>query len=247
MDRLIYTAMSGANHTLSQQATVAQNLANVSTTGYRAENNAFRAVPVFGDGLPTRAFVVDSTINADFTPGVMQTTDRDLDVAIRDSGWIAVQLDNGEEAYTRNGSLQVGPNGILTTQNGHKVKGETGPITVPPDTRITIGADGTVSSVPITPLPNTVAMVGRIKLVDPPQDKLVKGADGLFRLKEGGVAQADAKVRLASGTLEGSNVNLVHEMVSMIDLARQFDMQMKMLENAQRNAQQAGEILVVRA
>lgn len=247
MDRLIYTAMSGANHTLNQQATVAQNLANVSTTGYRAENNAFRAVPVFGDGLPTRAFVVDSTINADFTPGVMQTTDRDLDVAIRDSGWIAVQLDNGEEAYTRNGSLQVGPNGILTTQNGHKVKGETGPITVPPDTRITIGADGTVSSVPITPLPNTVAMVGRIKLVDPPQDKLVKGADGLFRLKEGGVAQADAKVRLASGTLEGSNVNLVHEMVSMIDLARQFDMQMKMLENAQRNAQQAGEILVVRA
>ena len=247
MDRLIYTAMSGANHTLSQQATVAQNLANVSTTGYRAENNAFRAVPVFGDGLPTRAFVVDSTINADFTPGVMQTTDRDLDVAIRDSGWIAVQLDNGEEAYTRNGSLQVGPNGILTTQNGHKVKGETGPITVPPDTRITIGTDGTVSSVPITPLPNTVAMVGRIKLVDPPQDKLVKGADGLFRLKEGGVAQADAKVRLASGTLEGSNVNLVHEMVSMIDLARQFDMQMKMLENAQRNAQQAGEILVVRA
>ena len=247
MDRLIYTAMSGANHTLNQQATVAHNLANVSTTGYRAENNAFRAVPVFGDGLPTRAFVVDSTINADFTPGVMQTTDRDLDVAIRDSGWIAVQLDNGEEAYTRNGSLQVGPNGILTTQNGHKVKGETGPITVPPDTRITIGADGTISSVLITRLPNTVAMVGLIKLVDPPQDKLVKGADGLFRLKEGGVAQADAKVRLASGTLEGSNVNLVHEMVSMIDLARQFDMQMKMLENAQRNAQQASEIMVVRA
>ncbi len=247
MDRLIYTAMSGANHTLNQQATVAQNLANVSTTGYRAEDNAFRAVPVFGDGLPTRAFVVDSTINADFTPGAMQTTGRDLDVAIRGSGWITVQLDNGQEAYTRNGSLQIGPNGILTTQNGHKVKGETGPITVPPDTRITIGADGTISSVPITPLPNTVAMIGRIKLVDPPQENLVKGTDGLFRLKDGGVAQADAKVRLADGTLEGSNVNLVHEMVSMIDLARQFDMQMKMLDNAQRNAQQASEIMVVRA
>ena len=231
MDRLIYTSMTGANHTLSQQATVSHNLANASTTGFRAENNAFRAVPVFGDGLPTRAFVVDSTINADFTPGELQTTGRDLDVAIRGSGWIAVQLDNGEEAYTRNGSLQ----------------GDTGIITIPPETRITIGTDGTISSVPINPQPNTVALVGRIKLVDPPVDKLKKGEDGLFRLKDGGVAQADAKVKLVDGTLEGSNVNVVHEMVSMIALARQFDMQMKMLESAERNAQQASEIMVLRA
>ena len=247
MDRLIYTSMTGANHTLSQQATVSHNLANASTTGFRAENNAFRAVPVFGDGLPTRAFVVDSTINADFTPGELQTTGRDLDVAVRGSGWIAVQLDNGEEAYTRNGSLQVSPNGILLTQNGLKVKGDTGIITIPPETRITIGTDGTISSVPINPQPNTVALVGRIKLVDPPVDKLKKGEDGLFRLKDGGVAQADAKVKLVDGTLEGSNVNVVHEMVSMIALARQFDMQMKMLESAERNAQQASEIMVLRA
>ena len=204
-------------------------------------------MPVFGDGLPTRAFVVDSTINADFTPGELQTTGRDLDVAIRGSGWIAVQLDNGEEAYTRNGSLQVSPNGILLTQNGLKVKGDTGIITIPPETRITIGTDGTISSVPINPQPNTVALVGRIKLVDPPVDKLKKGEDGLFRLKDGGVAQADAKVKLVDGTLEGSNVNVVHEMVSMIALARQFDMQMKMLESAERNAQQASEIMVLRA
>lgn len=246
MDRLIYTAMTGANHTINQQATVAHNLANAATTGYRAENNAFRAVPIFGDGLPTRAFVVDSTIGADFTPGALQTTGRDLDIAIRGSGWIAVQLDNGEEAYTRNGSLQVSPNGILLTQNGLKVKGDRGIITVPPETRITIGADGTVSSVPINPQPNTVALVGRIKLVDPPQDKLIKGADGLFRLKEGGEAQVDARVKLADGALEDSNVNVVHEMVSMIALARHFDMQMKMLESAERNAQQASEIMVVR-
>ena len=246
MDRLIYTAMTGANHTINQQATVAHNLANAATTGYRAENNAFRAVPVFGDGLPTRAFVVDSTIGADFTPGTLQTTGRDLDVAIKGSGWIAVQLDNGEEAYTRNGSLQVSPNGILLTQNGLKVKGDRGIITIPPETRITVGVDGTVSSVPITPQPNTVASVGRIKLVNPPEDSLVKGADGLFRLKDGGEAQIDARVRLVDGTLEGSNVNVVHEMVSMIALARQFDMQMKMLESAERNAQQASEIMVVR-
>lgn len=246
MDRLIYTSMTGANHTLNQQATVAQNLANAATTGYRAENNAFRAVPIFGDGLPTRAFVVDSTIHADFTPGALQTTGRDLDVAIKGSGWIAVQLDSGEEAYTRNGNLQVSPNGLLLTHNGLKVKGDTGTITIPPETRITVGVDGTVSSVPINPQPNTVALVGRIKLVNPLEENLVKGVDGLFRLKEGGVAQVDARVKLVEGTLEGSNVNVVHEMVSMIALARQFDMQMKMLENAQKNVQQASQIMVVR-
>lgn len=246
MDRLIYTSMTGANHTLNQKATVAQNLANASTTGYRAESSAFRAVPVYGDGLPTRAFVVDSTTGADFTPGAMQTTGRDLDVAVRGSGWIAIQLDDGKEAYTRNGSLQVSPNGILQTNGGHKVKGDTGIISLPPDTRITIGIDGTVSSVPITPQPNTVAQVGRIKLVNPPEDKLVKGTDGLFRLKDGGEAPVDARVKLVDGTLEESNVNVVHEMVNMIDLARQFDMQMKMLDNAQNNAQKASEIMLVR-
>lgn len=246
MDRLIYTSMTGANHTLNQQATVAHNLANVATTGYRAENNAFRAVPIYGDGLPTRAFVVDSTTSADFTPGSLQTTGRDLDVAIQGAGWITVQLDNGEEAYTRNGSLQVSTTGILLTSNGHKVRGDRGIITVPPENRITIGVDGTVSAVPIFPQPNTVATVGRIKLVNPPEDQLIKGIDGLFRLKDGSVAQADAKIKLIEGTLENSNVNIVHEMVSMIALARQFDMQMKMLESAERNAQQASEVMVLR-
>lgn len=247
MDRLIYTSMTGANHTLNQQATVAHNLANASTTGFRAEANAFRAVPIYGDGLPTRAFVVDSTTGSDFTTGPLETTGRDLDVAVRGPGWITVQLDNGEEAYTRNGSLQVGASGLLLTQNGLKVKGDVGVISVPPETRITIGVDGTVSTVPLNALPNTVAIVGRIKLVNPPEENLVKGTDGLFRQKDGKEAIVDARVRLIDGTLEGSNVNVVHEMVSMIALARQFDMQMKMLENAERNAQQASQIMLVRA
>ncbi|UJP05507.1 MAG: flagellar basal-body rod protein FlgF [Nitrosomonas sp.] len=246
MDRLIYTSMTGANHTLNQQATIAHNLANVSTTGYRAEKNAFRAVPIYGDGAPTRAFVVDTTIGADFAGGTLQATGRDLDVAVKGPGWITVQLDNGEEAYTRNGGLQVSPNGILITQNGHKVKGENGIIAVPPDVRVTVGVDGTVSTVPISPQPNTVAQIGRIKLVNPPEESLVKGVDGLFRLKDGKPAPLDAQVRLIDGTLEGSNVNVVHEMVSMIALARQFDMQMKMMENAERNAQQASQIMVLR-
>jgi flagellar basal-body rod protein FlgF len=247
MDRLIYTAMTGAIHTLNQQATVSQNLSNASTTGYRAETNAFRAVPIFGDGLPTRAFVVDSTTGADFTPGPIQQTERNLDVAVQGSGWITVQLENGEEAYTRQGNLQINANGILQTQSGLNVKGDAGLITAPPDNRITIAKDGTVSAVPITPLPNTVVIIDRIKLVDPPAEQLVKGGDGLFRLRQGGEANSDARVFLTAGALEGSNVNLVQEMVSMIALARQFDMQMKILESAEHNAQQASEIMVMRA
>ena len=247
MDRLIYTAMTGAIHTLNQQATVSQNLSNASTTGYRAEMNAFRAVPIFGDGLPTRAFVVDSTTGSDFTPGPIQQTGRNLDVAVQGSGWITVQLENGEEAYTRQGNLQINANGVLQTQSGLNVKGDAGLITAPPDNRITIAKDGTVSAVPITPLPNTVVIIDRIKLVDPPAEQLVKGGDGLFRLRQGGEANSDARVFLTTGALEGSNVNLVQEMVSMIALARQFDMQMKILESAEHNAQQASEIMVIRA
>jgi flagellar basal-body rod protein FlgF len=246
MDRMIYTAMTGALHTLNQQATVSHNLANASTTGYRAEADAFRAVPIYGDGLPTRAFVVDSTTGVDFTLGPIQQTGRNLDVAVQGSGWITVQLENGTEAYTRRGDLQVNANGILQTGNGHNVKGDAGIITIPPNSRITIAKDGTVSAVPITPLPNTVVIVDRIRLVNPPENQLEKGKDGLFRQKEGGEALADAKVFLTSGALEGSNVNLVHEMVSMISLSRQFDMQMKILESAEHNSQQASEIMVIR-
>ncbi len=246
MDRLIYTAMTGALHTLTQQATVSHNLANASTTGYRTQTDAFRAVPVYGDTLPTRAFVLDSTTGADFTPGAIQQTDRPLDVAVQGSGWIAVQLENGEEAYTRHGNLKIDANGILQTQQGFNVKGESGPISIPPDSRIAIGKDGSVSVLPSDSRMTAVSIVGRIKLVDPSAEQLVRGEDGLFRLKEGGQAPVNEKVTLIDGALESSNVNVVGEMVKMITLARQFDMQIKMLENAQQNAQQASEIMTLR-
>lgn len=247
MDRLIYVAMTGATHTLGQQATTAHNLANAATTGYRSETNIFRAVPVFGDGSPTRTFVVDSTAGANFTPGAIQHTGRDLDVAVQGPGWIAVQLANGSEAYTRSGSLQISANGILQTRNGLNVQGDGGPISIPPDSNITIARDGTISVVPTGPKPGTVAAVGRIKLVNPPEAQLVKGGDGLFRLRGGGEAPADAGVALIDGALEGSNVNVVHEMVNMIALARQFDMQMKVLQSAENNSRQASQLLNLRA
>lgn len=247
MDKLIYTAMTGASHVLQQQAAVSENLANASTPGFRATLNTFRAVPLIGEGLPTRVFVVDSTSGADFTPAAFQPTGRDLDVAINGPGWIAVQGADGREAYTRNGSFQVTPNGVLQTRTGLTVAGDAGPITIPPDTQVTFAKDGTISTVPTGPQATSVVAVGRLKLVNPPEDQLERGGDGLFRLKDGSVAPADAKVEVVPGNLEGSNVNTVEALVNMISLARKFEMQMRMLQNADNNAQRASQIMSIAA
>jgi flagellar basal-body rod protein FlgF len=245
MDRLIYTAMTGASHVLQQQAAVSENLANVSTTGFRATLDTFRAVPLVGDGLPTRTFVVDSTAGSDFTPATIQQTGNPLDVAVQGSGWIAVQGSDGKEAYTRNGSFQMTPNGVLQTRNGLNVLGDTGPITIPPDTEVTIAKDGTISTVPSGTNATSVVVVGRMKLVDPPADQLERGGDGMFRMKNGAAALANENTTVVQGSLEGSNVNPVEAMVNMISLARQFDMQMKMLQSADANAQHATSVMSV--
>jgi flagellar basal-body rod protein FlgF len=245
MDRLIYTAMTGATHTMQQQASVAQNLANVNTPGFRSTIDTFRSVPLVGEGLPTRTFVVDSTSGTDFTPGVLQATGRTLDLAIDGKGWIAVEDGNGNEAYTRNGSLQVLPNGILQSRNGMNVVGDSGPITIPPDTVVTIAKDGTISTVPSGTMAAQEVIVGRIKLTNPPENQMVRGEDGLFRTMDGKPADADVKVTVVSGNLEGSNANMVESMVNMISLSRQFDMQMKMLTTANDNAKQASGVLAV--
>jgi flagellar basal-body rod protein FlgF len=243
MDRMIYLSMTGAKHTLGQQAAVSHNLANLSTNGFRAETMVFRAVPLVGEGAPTRAFVVDSTPGADFTAGAIQHTGRDLDIAVQGKGWIAVQAPDGSEAYTRAGSLQLNTNGVLQTRTGHAVLGDGGPISIPGNTVVTIAGDGTVSTVQAGALPGTSSAVGRIKLVNPPEADLERGGDGLFRVRGG--APADASVRIISGALETSNVNVVDSMVSMIALARQFDMQMKALQNAEANARQAAQLLSI--
>jgi flagellar basal-body rod protein FlgF len=245
MDRLIYTAMTGASQVLQQQAAVSENLANASTPGFRAVLSTFRAVPLVGEGLPTRAFVVDSTPGADFAPGPFQQTGRDLDVAVNGAGWIAVQGADGREAYTRNGSLQITPEGVLQTRTGLNVMGDGGPITIPPDTEVTFAKDGTISTVPSSDQVTSVITVGRLKLVNPPPEQLERGGDGLFRLKDGTAAVADANVGVVPGSLEGSNVNTVEAIVSMISLARKFDMQMKMLQSADNNARQASQIMSI--
>ena len=243
MDRLIYTALTGASQAFMRQAGVANNLANASTTGFRAMEHRFRAVPVQGPGAPTRAFVVDASVANVFDQGPLMATGRPLDVAVQGAGWIAVEGANGTEAYTRAGNLQVNVNGQLQTASGLNVLGDGGPIAIPPDNNITISPDGTVSAVPLFGTPNNVNVVGRIKLVNPPEDQLVRGDDGLFRTSGGAPAEVDENVKLAAATLEGSNVNPVDSMVSMISLARQFETQIKMLQTADANAAKASQIL----
>ncbi|NCA70296.1 MAG: flagellar basal body rod protein FlgF [Sphingobacteriia bacterium] len=242
MDRLIYSAMTGAKATLDQQGTVANNLANAATSGFRAQLHKLRAVEVETQALPTRAFVVDAEIATDFTPGPLQLTARPLDVALAGPGWLAVLTPDGGEAYTRDGGLDVSPEGVLQTRAGLPVWGEGGLIRIPPDTEISIGEDGTISA-HRRDEPNLVDTLDRIRLVDPPRETLVRGEDGLFRRRDGALTPADPQLRLVSGYLEGSNVNAVDMMAQMISLGRQFEMQMRMLQSADENARSAGRLL----
>lgn len=249
MDRLVYTAMTGASQTLSRLASVSHNLSNVTSTGYRAEEHRLRAVPVQLQGdsqrtaLPTRAFAVDASTHTDFRAGPMQFTGRGLDLAVQGDGWIALAMPDGSEAYTRDGSLELSVEGVLQTRAGLPLQGDGGPISIPPDQKISIGRDGTVSVVPETGAQNTVNAIGRIKLVNPPQGDLVRGDDGLFRLRTGDQAPQDENVQVASGVLEGSNVNPIDQMVTMISLGRQFEMQVKMLTMADNNDQAATRVV----
>lgn len=245
MDRLIYTAMTGASHVLQQQATVSENLANTNTPGFRAALSMFRAVPIKGEGLETRTFVVDSTPGSDFTPAAFQPTGRDLDVAINGPGWLAVQGADGKEAYTRNGSFQISPAGILQTRNGQNVMGESGPITIPPSAHLTFAKDGTISAIPDGSQASAVVVIGRLKLTNPPPDQMERSGDGLFRMKDGSTAPADANTEVVAGNLEGSNVSTIESLVNMISLARKFDMQMKMLQTADNDAKQASSIMSI--
>jgi flagellar basal-body rod protein FlgF len=239
MDRMIYTAMTGAKHILDQQANVSNNLANATTTGFRASLESFRAVPVQNNPLPTQAFVVDATVGTDFTPGSLQQTGRELDVAIQGKGWFAVQPASGSEAYTRHGSLKVSENGQLLTQRGDAVLGDGGPISIPPDTRVSIAKDGTITGIAANQPPQ---ILGRIRLVNPPENNLARGDDGLFRTKDASAAEADANVVMIGGSLESSNVNAADAMVNMINLARQFEMQMNLMKNAESNETKASQL-----
>lgn len=238
MDRMIYLSMAGAKATMQRQDVLANNLANASTTGFRAELHAFRAVPVQGSGASTRVYALESTPGYDDSPGVVGNTGRNLDVAMRGNAWLAVQGLDGTEAYTRNGALDVLADGTLVTQTGLTVLGDGGPIQVPAGSEVSIGADGTVSARAAN---GRSTNVGRLKLVTP-EAPLERGNDGLFRAADGDLP-ADQTARLQDGALEGSNVSPVETMVAMITAARQFEAQMRMVQTAESNEKAAAQLL----
>mgnify|MGYP000913316082 FL=1 len=248
MDHAIYTAMGAASQTLNQQAVTASNLANASTPGFRAQLNALRAVPVEGWSLPTRTLVTASTPGADMSQGSMDYTERPLDVAVQQDGWLAVQAADGSEAYTRNGNLQVSPTGELTIQ-GNLVMGDGGPIAIPQNAEITIAADGSITALNPGEPPNATVQLGRLKLVKANAQEVMRGDDGMFRLtasarqQRGTVLQNDPAVKVMPGVLEGSNVKPVETMVDMIANARRFEMQMKVISSVDENEQRANQIL----
>lgn len=243
MDRLVYVAMSGAKETLRAQASNNHNLANANTNGFRADLSAFQTQSVTGAGLSSRAYATDDTVGWDASSGSLDATGRDLDVAIKGSGWIAVQASDGTEAYTRAGDLHVDVTGALLNAAGNNVLGDSGPISVAPYSSINIGSDGSVSIVPRGQSPQTISTVGRIKLVNPPSGQLTRGTDGLFRTTDGTQAPSDSSVHLVSGTLESSNVNIAETMANMIELARSYEIQVKAMKTAEDTAASSSKLL----
>jgi flagellar basal-body rod protein FlgF len=240
MDRMIYLSMSGAKAAMQRQEVLANNLANVSTNGFRAELAAFRAVPVQGSGASTRVYSLESTVGASHEPGTVTTTGRPLDVAMKGNAWLTVQGLDGTEAYTRAGALDVDAQGQLVTKNGLTVLGDGGPINVPANSDVSIAGDGTVSAKRAN---GTSSTLGRLKLVTPENPAAVtRSEDGLFRAAAGDL-ERDANARLQDGALEGSNVSAVETMISMISAARQFEHQMKLLQTAERQEQTAAKLL----
>jgi flagellar basal-body rod protein FlgF len=222
MDKVLYTAMSGAKQTMLAQAANSNNIANVSTPGFRADYAQFRSMPVFGPGLPSRVYAMTERSGTDLSAGSINATGNGLDIAINGDGWIAVQASDGSEAYTRAGNMRLTTEGLLVTGSGFPVMGEGGPITLPPVNRIEIGEDGTISMMPLGEEGNELNIADRIKLVNPAKGDLYKGVDGLMRVKSGS-ADADANVKVVSGMLESSNVNVATALVNMIDLSRQYE------------------------
>jgi flagellar basal-body rod protein FlgF len=242
MDRIIYTALSGAAAAMNRQQVLANNLANVGTNGFRAEMATYRAVPIRGDGAPTRTSALEATAGHLDTPGAMMTTGRNLDVAAQGNAYFAIQGLDGLEAYTRAGALQVSATGALVGHSGLPMLDTGGaPINVPANAQVAIATDGTVTG-KVSGQPQQ--LLGRLKLVTPNDElRLRRGEDGLFRSPDGEPLPQDPQASLADGTLEGSNVNPVEAMVGMIAVARQFEVQMRLLQNAEKNDQSAMQLL----
>lgn len=243
MDKMLFIAMNGASQSMRAQANIAHNLANISTTGFKASLDAYSNWHVAGPGLPTRVYNQLEQSGNDMSSGSFIATGRELDVAVRGEGWIAVQGKNGQEAYTRAGDLRLNEIGQLTNGAGHAVIGNSGPIVIPPSEKIEIGVDGSISILPVGQSADSVAIIDRIKLVNPAPQQLSKGEDGLMYWQGGQKVVPTAEVNLASGVVESSNVNAVSELVELIGNARQYEINVKMMQTAEKLDESGGQLL----
>ena len=243
MNEMLYVAMTGAKQTEYAQAINSNNLANVSTTGFRADLHSFRAIPVEGPGVGSRVNAVIENSRTDTSQGSVINTGRDLDVAIQGRGYLAVLGPDGDEAYTRSGDLRINAGGLLTNGAGHLIVGDGGPVAIPPNTNLLIGSDGTISIQPLGQGPEAMAIVDRIRLVDMDESRLRKAGDGLLHLPKGEVAESSSQVRLTAGALEQSNVNIAKTLVNMIELSRQYEMQVNVMKTAKEDADAAAQML----
>jgi len=245
VDKALYIAMTGAKNNMLSQTAHANNLANINTHGFKADFAQARSMPIYyGDGHPSRAFALSERPATDFSHGPMVETGREFDIAIEGEGFIAVQSPDGTEAFTRVGSLYVDNLGMVKTGNGLPVMGNGGPIALPPSEKIEVAKDGTITVVPLGQGLNAIVQADRIKLVNPAIEDLEKLEDGLFHpINQEDEVPPDANVRVVSGFLEGSNVNGVHELTSVMELSRQYEMQVKMMQTAKENSEASARLL----
>ncbi|MBL4606444.1 MAG: flagellar basal body rod protein FlgF [Pseudomonadales bacterium] len=243
MDKSLYLAMSGAKQTMLAQSVHANNLANATTTGFKADLAQARSMQVFGGHHPSRVFALSENPATQLAAGPMQSTGGELDIAVKGDGWIAVQRADGSEAYSRDGALSITADGALVNGTGLVVLGNGGPINIPPAQKLEIGIDGTISIVGLGEGPETMAEVDRIKLVNPDAGNMEKGRDGLMQTRDGTNPPPDALVRIESGFLEGSNVNPVESMTEILSLARKFELQLKVMQAAESADRSSAQLL----
>ena len=243
MDRLVHTSLSALRGAMARQTALANNLANANTTGFRAEMAAARPLWVQGSGMDARAPSSEEVLAADMKAGVVTETGRDLDVAILGDALLAVQGPEGDEAYTRRGDLQRSDSGLLTTGDGSPVIGAQGPITLPPADSIKIDASGAIWIVPEGGDPAQPQQIDQLKLASPVGSRVVKALDGLFRVEGGGALPADQTARVASRSLEGSNVDATRSLVEMIEASRAWDTQLKLISAAREIDGSAADLM----
>lgn len=245
MDKLVYTAATGLRAHMQAQAAIANNMANASTTGFRADRVVFDRIELKGGGakFEARSPTSEEVRDADRTPGAVQSTGRALDVAVTGDAWLAVQAADGSEAYTRRGDLSVTETGVLQTGDGFLVMGQGGPITLPPHDKVSIAADGSITIVPQGGDPNQPQLIDKLKLASARGSDTVKGLDNLLRVRGGGALPEDLDAKVQTGALEGSNVNITQMLVDMIENQRSYEVQANLLKEARSMDEQSASLM----